>query len=39
MNKLTCHSGKIEAEVNVPKSGLKKLCDVIVQFVKEKDTS
>ena len=37
MKKLTCHCGGIEAEVNVRKMVLKKLCVVIVLYVKEKD--
>ena len=37
MKKLTCHCGGVEAEINVPKKGFKKLCVVIVLYVKEKD--
>ena len=38
MKKLTCHCGRIEAEVNVPEKGFEKLCVATVLCVKEKDT-
>ena len=36
MKKLTCHCGGVEAEVKLPKRGLKNWLDATVQFAKGK---
>ena len=37
--KLTCHCGGVEAEVNVPEEGFKKIMRCNCSYVKEKVTS
>ena len=36
MKKLSCHCGKVEAEINIS-NNFEKFLDVIAQYVKEKE--